>query len=65
MKVTIDLPDRTKALSVTAIYEREWGSFDMGNNMYGTSMLKDGAELTFIIKKVYAEDLDDGKMEGV
>ena len=51
MKITIDLPDDTKALSITAIYEHDRLSFDMGNNMFGTKELKDGVELTFVKPK--------------
>ena len=36
-------------MSVTIIYVKDWDSFDMSNNMFGTSMLEDGAELKFII----------------
>ena len=54
MKITIDIPDETRCITISLVYEDGIGQMAMASTMKGTSDIEDGA--TFYIPKARAEE---------
>lgn len=54
MKITIDIPERTRCITICLVYEDGSGNMAMAATMKGTLEIEDGA--TFYIPKARAEE---------
>lgn len=54
MKITIDIPDETRCITISLVYEDGSNRFAMAATMKGTLDIEDGA--TFYIPKARAEE---------
>ena len=44
MKITIEVPDSTKCVNISLVYQSDSWSMAMAASMFGSEELKDGAE---------------------
>ena len=56
MRITIDMPDSTKCVNISLVYQSDAWSMAMAASMMGSDVLKDGAE--FQVPKVTKESDD-------
>lgn len=54
MKITLEIPNRTAAAVITLLVD-EIAQYTMTTKTFGTDMLKDGAEVKFVLYKQQKE----------